>query len=752
MMKFLRKNQRFFYLIITIVIVLSFTFFGTSGTITYDRNRDNVAFVDIEGREVKESELNTLISFLEKEQTDLFVYGGVHGFNGLNDGVFTKDFIVKGIIPKLEAHFSDQLRGEFEKTFEKEKRFKMYTHPEEKFINTGSVWTYFAPSLKKCFHKFLELDKIDAKWLQNRLDLILEQNRFPPYLLNQIMMQQQKQYKWITPDPKLPYLDLSLFGHHGLQDWLGKPMLELMGQFVLNGAALADREGITVSREEALADLLYNHQTSYERFGKSPAYGGRSSSEAWQMQLKQFHLSEYDAVTLWQKVLKFRRLIESRPEGVVIDSLVFKNYQTYAKEIAEVDIYKIPKELRIRNFDDLKEFEVYLSSVAKRKERGDLSLPTELKSLAEIEAATPSLIYREFKILHGQASKKEIENQAPLREVLNWQLERKNQEILVEEFSVLENVQEDFLKAIEELPPSTKKKIDVFTRAKILEAHPERFQEVLDRVGTEEKTLLITLEGGLPPLEGIVDRDRFIQALEKSTGDTFTFSGDGNIYHKIEVVEKGEEKKLLTLEEAKARGILKGLVEKKLEAYFEANRSEFESGKSFQEVKAKVARSYFEPLTRSIYDYARTSDEIDEAQIPNSEADTVASYRLLKWITDEREKVVEAARGGEEYPAGILGWKLSKKQKSFKRSSSPASLELAFAMTPGNWSDLAIDPFGGHSFYRLLVRKSEDELFDLEYEKVQNKLEKDAASFVIEDLIQEGVRKGAFVLSQKEVL
>jgi hypothetical protein len=98
MLSFFRKYQRFFFLVITVVIVISFSLFGTYNTLLKETSyHEQNAFTAIDGKKVSRTELDQMAIFLATDTHDKAVFSGAWGPNFLNDGVIVKNFLQTGL-------------------------------------------------------------------------------------------------------------------------------------------------------------------------------------------------------------------------------------------------------------------------------------------------------------------------------------------------------------------------------------------------------------------------------------------------------------------------------------------------------------------------------------------------------------------------------------------------------------------------------------------------------------------------------
>ncbi|MDP3683402.1 MAG: SurA N-terminal domain-containing protein, partial [Ignavibacteria bacterium] len=147
MLDFFRRHQRYFFLVITVVVIISFSFFGTYNTLGSNNWREQIAFKAVNGHEVTRSDVDEMALFLSTDNDDKMLYGGVWGPNFLNDGVIRKDFLKTGLAQQLVQSYHQDLQEDINKRLAKEKKYTLYSHPQAPFLSVESVWSYFSPAM-----------------------------------------------------------------------------------------------------------------------------------------------------------------------------------------------------------------------------------------------------------------------------------------------------------------------------------------------------------------------------------------------------------------------------------------------------------------------------------------------------------------------------------------------------------------------------------------------------------------------------
>ena len=112
MLSLFRKYQRYIYLVVTVVIIISFSFFGTYSTLGSNQWREQIAFKAVDGKEVTRYEVEEMSHFISTDQSDKIAYGGAWGPNFLNDGVIVNDFLKTGLAKELLLAYSSEVQPE----------------------------------------------------------------------------------------------------------------------------------------------------------------------------------------------------------------------------------------------------------------------------------------------------------------------------------------------------------------------------------------------------------------------------------------------------------------------------------------------------------------------------------------------------------------------------------------------------------------------------------------------------------------
>jgi hypothetical protein len=527
MLEFFRLYQRYFFIVITVVVISSFTFFGTYSTFGGAEERPDRAIGRlIDGSSMMRSDVQKLSRFIATDREDSIQGRGLSP-NFCNDGVIRYDFIKDGLAKLIVAEYFDALKGDLESRLDKVKRFKPYAHPDAPFLSAKTVWDHFIPELNIEISDLQKETEVTLP-LFSRLERLYQfQSKLQPEMLRRILIYQHRQYPWLTLDQRLPYEDLALFGFHSASDWFGNNFVDLISEFILNAAVAAEEKGYRVSLEEAKGDLIHTFQESMNKLNE----GKTHPQISFPGHLRSLGFDERSASEVWRKVLLFRRYFQDVGEAAFVDKLPYKDFAGYAKEEAIVHTYNWP--LVVRNAQDLAELQYYIKAVCPN---GMEVIPSRFLSVEEVEKKHPNLVQRTYRAKVAEVSKKQVALRATVKQVWDWQTEDTNWNLLKAEFSLpsASNRDERF-KILQQIEPHKRAEIDVWSRGKIVDQNPTWIEEALSSAAKNEKTWNV------------------------SANEEPNLKAEG-IYFLIEGLELIREKHILTFSEA--RPILSKLVSK----------------------------------------------------------------------------------------------------------------------------------------------------------------------------------------------
>ena len=515
MFTFFRRYQRAIYFVITAVIILSFSFFGTYSAFTSGRGDDPVVIRTEDGTKITRSEYSEYVHFLSTD-----CQGSETGFyNVLNDGVIPNDIIATGIGEALARRFASDVGPEWALKFSREKTFQPYHHPKIQFLSAMRIWNYFAPDLKRAFERYSSANPDDpAKLYHCKADLYVAERKFPPERLRYMLMYQQMQLKWIEPDAALQTKPMGLFGYGQVTDWFGTQFIDKACEFIIQTAGKAREEGMSVSSSEALASLLQNAEKALKQ---NPQSDGMTADDLFRKTLHELNIDQSRAVAIWSDVLLFRRSLIDLPRNIVINDQPFHELMAQLCEARELDCYQLQPSLRCNSTRDLYKVQTWLDSVTPRPSREDSFLPPKAFLPAdEVVSTYPEFVERRFILNVSSATFEDLSKNIRVRDLRNWEVESEGWDLLVKEIPSLASEESPNIdkrhELLDALPAPQRAKADLIAKEHIIATHPEWIEKALAAAPAKVLAVNIRLQGPMSALAGIDNRQAFIDELMKA--------------------------------------------------------------------------------------------------------------------------------------------------------------------------------------------------------------------------------------------
>lgn len=617
MLDFFRRYQRSFFIVITVVIIVSFSFFGTFQTFSNREQEDKVAFTAIDGSKVRKSELSDMVAFLTSDAHD-FLFSNTSSGNALNDGVISNDFLETGLAQVIAAPYLPEIGEEEQTRLEREKRYTPYAHPKAPFLTAEQIWAYYAPDIKNNFERLRSYDSarsFDA--FSTRVNLFVAERKFPAPYLKQFLRYQESSHKWLPQDPNLAYQNLALFGYYNAQDWFGRNFIELMAQYIINSAKIAEQKGYKVTKEEALGSLFRNAESAFRDSRSQGLITGANAGDFFQDQLRRLGLDQSRAVKVWTQVLLFRTLFFENADSVLVDTSTYAPFYHHLNEYVDIDYFQLPQEFRFSSIRELEQFAIYLSAVGvpqnQTKKQELLILPEQFLSPSEVKKAYPELVERKVVLRWSNVNKDQLQTKIGVKNTWEWQVADKNWNKLKEKYPELAGKADDSLEArlaiLDKVDPARRSQIDSFSRQEIIEEHPEWIKKALEEAALQEEEVSLREQGGKLPFEGIKDQLQLLTLIDSAPLNEWSdklshYSQDGVHIYRIQVLDRSKPELVLSFADAKADRTMDKLLDKTLESSYSRLRTKEPAlflkddgeWKPFKDVKDNVANLYFESL------------------------------------------------------------------------------------------------------------------------------------------------------------
>jgi hypothetical protein len=762
MLTLLRRYQRFLFIIITIVIVITFSFFGTNSLNSQkvQQKKDEIIARAIDGTAIRKSEIDTMSIFLSSDQiiAETLSQKGIIP-NLMNDGVVYKDFVKTGIVQIIvEEHFDD-LKNEMQKSFDKMKHYSFYRHPQANFLSAMSVWNKLNPSIIEDWENMKRESSVSKENVDTYLKMYMKQIHFSSDTIKKILLYQQSQYPWMNADQRLLQEDVSLFGFNTIQDWFGQNFVDLISQYIFNVAIIAEKNGYVVTQEEALSSLITNVKEGFVKQSKAKNITQLGSGkELLQHQVRAMGVDQKSVVNTWQKILLFRRYVNDVGNNVYFDELAFNEINTYVNEEAMITRYHLPEYLCLSSFDEFLKLQMYLKCVRPviaNDESFLLDLTDLYYSVEEVEQTYPELVEQKYTLNVAAVTIEEIGLKIGERKMWEWQLKEENWEGLEEEFPKLQNCnsgqRSERFKALESLSKDERMKLDVFSRKMMVKLNTEMIAENLGKIDPYEVEVGIRSKGGTLPFDGIADveviKEMLSQAPCKEYGEDITeeqmlsqkklsyYTEDNNTFYAIEVLKRNEKKQIITFEEAKKNDVIDDILSTTLQKHYVEIRqkhpqhfsTEYNHWKSFSDVESIIALYFFEDVLKAIdNEYNATHEEKVHWNGGDGPLEFYLSEYLSYYITKIKDNLMHDIT--EDRSAWVVGdettdrsvndqWKLKESHEKITRSCEDTWVkDIVYGTDKITWSPTEIMTNGQICFFEVVERNnsSNENTFSME--------------------------------------
>lgn len=606
MFHFLRRYQRAIFFIVTAIIILSFTFFGTYSAMVSTKGEDPFVFTTLSGRKIRRSESQAYLAFLSNGST-----GGsssVHNF--FNDGFLERDILSTCVGQAIMHQWKDRFAPYLGKKKIQESQFSLYHHPKAPFLGTEYVWTYFIPELKDRFIAYQkESSKESEEIFKKKAALFVLEKQFPGTFVKQLLLlQQQQAADWLEPDATIQERDFSLFGYTSASDWFGEEYMQKVVCTLLDGAEMAQKEGMSVSDEEVMNSLYRNVQSNVRHFSDLQE---KPFDEVVQLSLRSLGLDLTTVQKIWRDVLLFRQSFTSLPNHMAMSAFPFRTRYEENALYRKIEKYSLQPCLRVNSLEDMAE--LYVWQKACLMESNEKPFLGAYKPAEEVMKAWPEFVEKRYTISYRMIGPEQWEPLLRLKDLWHWQGEEKNFLKLAEKFPrLLEERREDpesRIQAIEQLPSSMRAEVDIFSKKQLLLEHPDWIEAEMKAQEMKTKTLFMHPEGEAKEWIGITNMHALHDLLQQAPlGDKSEalsrYTQDGLHFYEMVVADRSSQWELAPLVQLREEGTLTRVLNKLLEAQYPALRKQNprpfldEKGewKPFQEVRLALIEAYLDPL------------------------------------------------------------------------------------------------------------------------------------------------------------
>lgn len=620
MLTFFRKRQKAFFIAVTGVIGVSFIFFGSGVSLGESEQIPKTALTTtLSGEPLFKEEMEVLASFM----------GSGHPF-GLS--LLEEQLLSVQVSQELAEQFFATIKQDLTEIQAKANAFRPYRHPFLPMLAVQELWLQFLPESKKLAY-FLQNKQISIDTFNFLSKLYVMTQEVPVEFLRQMLAYQEKK-AGVSQDPNLQKADLSLFGFHTPVEWLGPSYMNAASQVVLNVASIERKERGDITLHEARKELL---SLLKREIAKEKNNQNIDLDKVLTVQMRRFGVHEKEGIELFRKLLLCQRALERRAQEVVFDPSLLPDRQ--ALEKAEVSSYTLKGSSEIQDLLSFLRYQIYLEMAYMQP-----NILAPQKPLDEVYRQNPSLVCQEYVLGVQELDLKKAAVEVSLQKMWDVQMSEEGYAALQKKFKELKPAKtpEERIAHLDGLENSLRLDVDRFTREFVVLENRDKFVDVPAKI----QTVCVNTKGADLPFRGIKDGAAFVLALE--AGEPFEISQDRHHVYRFSVEKKGSEKRLLSFTEANQMGILRRLLDHRLEKGYADIRKKHpalfqEAGggwKLLSDVKEQVAKILFASSLKKIqqdyvsfYQKEPSKEELESSSF-------YVKYGLISSLHEARKRVL----------------------------------------------------------------------------------------------------------------
>jgi hypothetical protein len=632
MIRFLRKHQRIFFIIITVVIVITFSFFGTYSVTQNSKGpKDKVLVKALNGKDIR---------FLQTQKLSILLSNDAHSgniSNLLNKDILSKEFVDTGIAKILAKHYFGFIKGYLQEHFDKINHYNLYTHPHISDISVENVWKQYAPELLSVFNKIKAAKNVDETFFGDLLNAYVLQEQFSPQMLKTLLYYQQMEYRQANlTDYEFMHNDFYLFGFKNVSDWFGQNFVDLLSEFILNVAYIAEDKGYTAKESEVYEELVTNLKDNLEKSENKQLFP-QDLKSAFQYQCHLLGMKTTDVIDVWQRVLLFKKYFHDHATAVFTDNILDKKLLDMKHVQLDVSAYKLPAYLMIKDSMERSYLALYWSCV------GSDPLYNKYYPIEQIEEKYPELIQRKIKVQYASLTQEEAGLNITEKVLWQWQTKKENwQKLLIKFPDLKKQLVRNPFDILESISLQLRNRIDSFSRGEMVK-EKALIEETLKK--QEKKELVIKFKNKGTSIDapiGINDMQALFAFLNQKDHSQI-YTQDNTCYYLFGDVSEIETKHIITFEEAFSDGSLKSLLDK----YVQDNLQAYKTN-SVDEAKKSIVDKVFnaESVDKKLLSYmeglcCQMRDKKDDSFVFHGDKRDI----LNQWMLEKEDKTINK---GEE--------------------------------------------------------------------------------------------------------
>jgi hypothetical protein len=708
MIDFLNRYQRAVTIAITVCVVTTFVFFGVSKAfIDPSSSHQEQIIWTTKTRKLSAKQFSQRSEFLACENAD-FTNKRELLMSWLNPGFVSEWFLQTGIGKWILEQDTESLQY-LKKQYQKERNWSGYKHPNMKQLNFQSMLDQFNPDLSSSLVKWKRLKK-DNQLIEDKLELWLKAKAMPFHIFRDLIRYQESTQPQDLQDPSLNSRSMQLFGYNTLQGWFGKNFLSLCTQLVGYGAEAAESLGYQVSSEQIEMSL---------KSQLTPIWQGliKHQPELTFEELK-IHAIEScgmprdDFYSFWRDLLLFDKFFRHEGSQVWLDSLSANQFSKWVAQEAELEIYQVPKDYQVANFQNLYHLQMYLQAIS-GIDLQSTNVPKKILETHQIALKAPELLSKRVRLEVRALNLDDCKQLMSPKDLFALEASDAVWKVLIHQLPAFalkaknnSATKSKRLQLLSELTDLDRELIDKIAVRWLVENEPQKVQNQLMAKEPMTKDFSFILASLSQPLEGISNAKEFLDHLEKDTKDNL-YTQDGMHYYHVKRLSDVIDE-VLSLSEAKKSGVLEAYSLKKLKNHYEVMKSKpssavFSQGKllDFAQVLELVALDFFQPLLVDLQRLHSPRSSAKAEFVILKDAHEVAGYRYNAFLEEQHLALKE-----NRFEISSAPWALECTHEKKKLDSCARTpLAAAFKLKPGEWLQL-MDKNSSSQLVRLIKIES----------------------------------------------
>lgn len=730
MLGFLKKYQKIFFVVVALLVGVSVMFVGLLPR-NLSAPHDPVFFKTVAGEKIKRSQFEGLKALLTTNNGEMLLYGNYLGFHFFPEDVFTQNIVQPNLIKLIAEKKADEFLDFWKEQHQKEQHFKTYVHPQSTLLSAEYIWQKHAPQIPELIKK-LQQETDPKEAFKLRAELFAQENQFSSYALWQFLMEQQRQYQWLSPDENMEPLALSLFGYRSLHDWFGEKMIDYVCQFICQVSSLAKKKGYQATYREAENSLMALNEQSFKQLQFLGLKEFNDADSYFHAKLTRLGMNKAQIISLWQEILTFQNILNEAAHTVILDDFTLNGFEQYASEQIELCRYKLPNHLNFKSLTELAKFEAYLTALGKKSD--ELNLDFITKPIHQIENENPQLIEQKIEIQFKELDLQKAAISISVQDVWNWKFNPANASSLKAKFPKLEIDSKmnpkDYQAAIESVDYFTQIQMDQFVREFLFKKNENWLSEALEKAPMQIQECVARKSGYKLPFKGLEvasNKKQFLTKLfdfdsaEQLDQNPITF--DNQHYYQVVKVQSIEPPRIVEYKEL----LLDKTADKLLHQFLsKMHKNSEDKDKDFSKVKEKFLKEFLKPIQKAICD---SYDQQFGKQPGQLNDYFYCEYRFFMPMKNALEEYKKIGSLQKELVSFNIE---SFSETLIRQENNTQELEELLSLKEGEWTDVQMKD---HSLqFAKILRKNDST--EKEH-PMQKKLRQELASESIKALAEE---------------